>query len=127
MVRVRVLGEEFLGRLDAHARAHHGAIDLVIHISPQVPREGLQPCDRVGRLPRLRLVVGVLESENCILQAQFGSPPVVEVGVHAIGVRLKNAQRSFAQQVDFLLRNATPPECSQERVGRHLRFTEHFR
>ena len=86
----RVGREELLGLGDADRRGHHGAVHLVVHVPAQVPRQRLEPRHRVGGLPGLGLVVGVLQAEDGVLEADAVVCVRGQVGVHALRVRVED-------------------------------------
>ncbi|CAB4985957.1 unannotated protein [freshwater metagenome] len=126
MLGKRVRREQLLGLLDSDGCRHDRAVDLVLHVAAQIPREGLEPAHRIGRGPRFRLVVRVLQAEDGVLQAQFRPAMLGEIGVDADGIRVEDATRPRGEHRQLLLRDPAPPEGPQEGVGRHLALAEHL-
>ena len=93
MLGERVWREKLLGLIDAHRRRHDRPVDLVLHVAAQVPGQGLEPTHRVGGGPRLRLVVGILQAEDGVFEAQLIAAMLGEVGIHTRRIGIEDPAR----------------------------------
>ena len=99
-----------------NAATQLGPGDLLVHVAAEVPRHRLQPGQRVRRGPRLRVVVGALERQNGVLEAEAGSAVSGQVRVHTAGVVVEVLPGGRAEQAQLLLRDPAPAERADELV-----------
>ena len=95
---VRVLRVEALDVAGRERREQLGPGDLLVHVAAEVPRHRLQPGQRVRRGPRLRAVVGALQRQYGVLEAEAGSAVRGQVRVHAAGVVVQVLPGGRAEQ-----------------------------
>ncbi len=127
VVGEREVRVEALGPVDPDLRGDQAALDLLLHVAAQVPRHRLEPCDGVGRGPRLDLVPAVGQAEDDVLKGQLAVGLALEVGVDALGVRVERRARLGRQQRQLLLGDPPPAEGADEGVRRRRGLAQHLR
>ena len=104
----------------------HCSLQFGDDVGSQVPGHHLGEGQCVGGLPGRRPVVGVLDSQEGVLQADSPLPTVGQVGVDTLCVGVQHALHPGRQRLVFAGRHLFPSQGSQEDVGLHLGLAEHL-
>ena len=122
----RVRREEFRHLFRGKRLEQDGTLDLIVHITSQVPGHGLGPGKCVDRGPGFRFVIGGQDLQDAVFQADRRTLVVRQVGVHAISIGIQDGKRFWVIACQLLLGHLAPAQRAQEGVGFHLFAAEHL-